>query len=102
MPPLVLPVGGRREIKYLPQTISDPLSNNYNFLHETRPPPLKGDVVCSESTDYGDLDELLALFTHLILAAVGHPIPLRKEKDCIPFWRENNIEGLIHKRAATA
>ncbi|GFV02349.1 hypothetical protein TNCV_1022771 [Trichonephila clavipes] len=36
VPPLVLPVGGRREIKYLPLTISDPLSTNYNFLHGKR------------------------------------------------------------------
>ncbi|GFY51923.1 hypothetical protein TNIN_217271 [Trichonephila inaurata madagascariensis] len=37
---------------------------------------------------------------HQIQDAAGHHIPRggKRRNDCIPFWRDNNIEELIHER----
>ncbi|GIY75987.1 hypothetical protein CEXT_507411 [Caerostris extrusa] len=55
--------------------------------------------LCSNLPEQNNLEELLSLFTRNIQSTTKHHIPRGKRKDSwIPFWKDQNIEELIHER----
>ncbi|GIY17123.1 reverse transcriptase domain-containing protein [Caerostris extrusa] len=55
--------------------------------------------LCSNLPELNNLEELLSLFTRNIRNAAKHHIPRGKRKNSwIPFWKDQNIEELIHER----